>query len=89
MYNKQLVIIRKPLDDSRALALYKKLGTEYDVQQNIMNKQVILVVGVQIFPDFDPLESGYNVLERAVTLSSTEPDDSYVFTKEKMEFNFH
>jgi len=40
-----------------------------------MNKSIILVVRASEFLDFDPLESGYNVLERAAALGSSEPTD--------------
>jgi len=73
MYNKAGVIIEKPLDGPRALC--EKLETEYDVQKNGTNKQIILVVRVNAFPDFDPLESGYDVIERATALGSIDPED--------------
>jgi len=68
------VIIEKPLDGPRALC--EKLGTEQNVQNNRMNKQIILVVRVSNFPDVDPLESEYNFFERAAALGSTKSEDS-------------
>lgn len=71
-YNTGDVILEKPLRNRVGV---NKLGTQYDVQKNRMNGQIVCVVRLLDYPDYDPVDCGLNIVARASHLGFTDPDD--------------
>ena len=51
------------------------VGTEYDVQKNRMNGQIITLNREPEYPDFCPCEVSLDIVEMAMALGAKEPDD--------------
>lgn len=61
----------------------KDLGTEYDVQKNRMNGQIITYNRILEYPEACPVENGLNIVARAQVLGNTEPDDPLCVYRDK------
>ena len=79
-YDEDHDVMWKPLLHKEEEA--KELGVVFDIQKNRRNGQETGMVAIPDFPDFNPVKAGLNVLSRADTLGSTEPDDPLCVYKE-------
>ena len=71
-YDEDDVILRRPLLNQNGV---KKMGQEYEVQNNHMNGQIVCVVWLPGYPEYNPVDLGLNVITHAIYLGSTEPHD--------------
>ena len=75
-YDGDHVILRRLLLNRKGM---KKLGQD---QRNRMNGQIICVVRLPEYQEYDPVDLGLNVIARAIYLGSTEPNDSLCVYKD-------
>jgi len=85
-YDPDGVRIASPLTNrARALAL----GTEFDVQKNRMNKQIIKHAALPAHPEYCPVRLGLLIVARAQFLGKTDPlDPLCVYKDDKGEVKY-
>jgi len=72
-YDEDKVTLIKPL---RQRELAARIGTEYDIQKNRMNNQILSYARLALeHQDYCPVVLGLNIVARAEVLGKTEPED--------------
>ena len=81
MYDDKGDNVRSPLQNRRKVAF---TGTEFDVQKNRMNGQIITFKRLaRKFKDYCPCENQLDILARAQVLGNTAPDDPLCVYRDK------